>query len=128
MYKSPIEIIQGQMTTAFDGEILKSVQKVGINVDKTELLKALAYDRGQYDKGYKDGYRTCEIELSERLGVDVNYMVQQKRAEQTEPRAETMSCQECKWWFTDDGKDGYCQRQYHNEECKYEPITDCPWK
>jgi hypothetical protein len=25
-------------------------------VDKEELAKALAYDRGQYDKGYKDGY------------------------------------------------------------------------
>lgn len=27
-----------------------------VDVEKDELIKALAYDRGQYEKGYKDGY------------------------------------------------------------------------
>ena len=53
-YKSPIEIIQGEMRMYMDGEILKAVQNVGVNVDKDELLKALAYDRDQYNKGYHD--------------------------------------------------------------------------
>ena len=39
---------------ALDNEILKAVQNVGVNVDKEELLKALQYDRGQYQKGYDD--------------------------------------------------------------------------
>lgn len=35
-------------------QYLKLYKKVDINVDKEELLKALIYDRGQYDKGYED--------------------------------------------------------------------------
>lgn len=54
MYKSPIEIIYGQMETQIEGDILRAVQKYGINVDKDELLRALQYDRGQYKKGYAD--------------------------------------------------------------------------
>lgn len=57
MYESPIEIIQTQIQMQMDGEILKAVQGVGIDVNKEELIKALAYDREQYVKGYKDGYR-----------------------------------------------------------------------
>lgn len=54
MYKSPIDIIYGQMETKMEGDILRAVQKYGINVDKDELLRALQYDRGQYEKGYAD--------------------------------------------------------------------------
>lgn len=36
-------------------QTLQAIQKVGIKVDKDELVKALAYDRGQYEKGYADG-------------------------------------------------------------------------
>ena len=53
-YQSSIEMIQGEMGAYMDGEILKAVQNVGINVDKDELLKALAYDRDQYNKGFHD--------------------------------------------------------------------------
>lgn len=55
MYRSPIEIIYGQMETQMEGDILRAVQKYGINVDKEELLQALQYDRNQYEKGYADG-------------------------------------------------------------------------
>jgi hypothetical protein len=54
MYKSPIDIIYGQMETQIEGEIFHAVQKYGINVDKEELIRALEYDRGQYSKGYAD--------------------------------------------------------------------------
>lgn len=67
MYESPIEIIQTQMQMQMDGEILKAVQGVGINVDKEELIKALAYDREQYSKGYKDGAK----DFAERLRKEV---------------------------------------------------------
>lgn len=51
-----------------------------------------------------------------------------KTEPQTE-RAETMSCQECKWWFTDSLKHGgYCQSLLYNHECRYEPEVDCSWK
>jgi len=54
MYQSPIDVIMGQMNMTIENEICKAVQNVGVNVDKEELLKALQYDRGQYQKGYRD--------------------------------------------------------------------------
>ncbi len=53
-YQGPIEVIASDIQLSFDNEILRSVQKVGINVDKDELIRALAYDRNQYIKGYED--------------------------------------------------------------------------
>ena len=62
-YESPIKLITSQITSELvqgvDGEIFKAVQKVGVMVDRDELLRALAHDRGQYEKGYAD--RDAEI-------------------------------------------------------------------
>lgn len=58
-YKSPIDIIYGETLTSFEEGVYKAVQKCGINVNKEELIKALEYDRSQYDKGYLDGYNAC---------------------------------------------------------------------
>lgn len=62
MYKSPIEIINDfnnsvakAVMDETENQVYKAVYNVGVNVDKGELLKALAYDRDQYDKGYVDG-------------------------------------------------------------------------
>lgn len=58
MYKPTIEIVMEEvfqkMDEDFENAVFKAVRKVGINVDKEELLKALIYDRGQYYKGYED--------------------------------------------------------------------------
>ena len=54
MYKSPIEIIQSDIETKIENNVYEAVQKVGINVNKEELIKALSYDRYQYEKGYND--------------------------------------------------------------------------
>lgn len=70
MYESPVEIIQTQMQMQMDGEILKAVQGVGIDVNKEELLKALAYDREQYSKGYKDGAKEFAKLLKETDGYN----------------------------------------------------------
>lgn len=59
MYQSPIEIIQGQLMTEYENGVLKAVQKYDIHCNKEELIKALMYDRNQYEKGYKD--RDAEI-------------------------------------------------------------------
>lgn len=59
MYKSPIETIYGEFETQMVQEeekmVIKAVRKVGVNVDKDELISALRYDRNQYTKGYEDG-------------------------------------------------------------------------
>lgn len=62
MYKSPLEInytepIYNLVDDAIQNQVVKVVQSIGIDVDKAELLKALTYDRMQYDKGYIDGRR-----------------------------------------------------------------------
>lgn len=53
-YKSPIEVVVGQFESNIENEIYSAVQKVGIYVDKEELIRALKYDRDQYWKGYND--------------------------------------------------------------------------
>jgi len=59
LYLSPIEKIYGELQTQMVQEdermVLETVRKVGINVDKDALIKALQYDRNQYTKGYEDG-------------------------------------------------------------------------
>ena len=57
MYKSPIEIIYGDMQTKLESDVFNIIQNYGVDVDKDELIRALQYDRGQYDNGYRDGYR-----------------------------------------------------------------------
>lgn len=71
MYKSPIETIIGEMKMQQEGEICRVVQEVGVNVDKDELIKALQYDREQYDKGYSDGYKDAVKEFAEKLKTEI---------------------------------------------------------
>ena len=67
MYKSPIEIITGNIQTQIDDEIYRAVQNVGINVDKEELLKALEYDRGQYEEGFREGKKHTMRQIKDLL-------------------------------------------------------------
>ena len=67
MYKSPIEIITGQIKTNYDNAIYSAVQNVGINVDREELLKALEYDRGQYEEGFREGEKHTMRQIKDLL-------------------------------------------------------------
>lgn len=58
-YESPIQLMVQQIEMQKDEQMMKAIQKVGINVDKEELAKALTYDRNQYDKGYKQGWNNA---------------------------------------------------------------------
>ena len=66
MYKSPIDVIADQLRIQYEDGVLKAVQNYDINVDKEELLKALQYDREQYEKGFADGTRAI-ARILERL-------------------------------------------------------------
>lgn len=55
-YDSPIRMIVGEMETKMEADTMSVIQRYGIDVDKEELIKALNYDRQQYDVGFKDGY------------------------------------------------------------------------
>ena len=80
MYESPIDKIVGeiesQMIQEEENRILYHVkQSVGYNVDKDELIRALNYDRNQYEKGYKDGLNSDKwIPASERLPKEDEYV------------------------------------------------------
>lgn len=67
MYKSPIELlvddIQHQIVKQQDEDIYQAVLHYIPNVDKEELLRALRYDRDQYNKGHLDGYADAMAEL-----------------------------------------------------------------
>ena len=57
-WESPISITEEicrEMAEAYDAYIVEEVRKVIPHIDKEELVKALEYDRGQYEKGYADG-------------------------------------------------------------------------
>ncbi len=57
MYEPPItQQIAEHFTKEIDAQVYKAVLNVGIDVDKRELIRALNYDRKQYEKGYRDGY------------------------------------------------------------------------
>lgn len=66
-YESPIKLIQQELTTSMENDIFKAIQSYGITVDKDELIKALNYDRDQYDKGFKDGYSNNITKLKESI-------------------------------------------------------------
>lgn len=56
MYESPIEVLYGQIQTEIENDLLvKCSQAVEYNINKDELIKALKYDREQYERGYSDG-------------------------------------------------------------------------
>ena len=59
MYESPIELVYHEtfpkLIQQQEELIMRGCLDVGVYVDKEELIKALAYDRGQYEKGFRDG-------------------------------------------------------------------------
>lgn len=62
MWKSPIDIgiteISEKITNDLDRQVIQAVHQVGISVNKDELIKALEYDRDQYEKGFSDGVKS----------------------------------------------------------------------
>lgn len=75
-YKPPVELDYHEGTPEIksvwdnmrdsEGKILEQLEEhivaqcsaaVGVKIDREELIKALRYDRGQYEKGYADGKR-----------------------------------------------------------------------
>lgn len=68
MYDSPIRLAVSKMASQFNDDIYNAVVKTGIDVDKDELVRALNYDRNQYEKGYRDGLKASKwISVKERL-------------------------------------------------------------
>lgn len=62
MWESPISIMEiqepiiEQLNKEREEMVLHQIWKIGVDVNKEELIRAMQYDRNQYEKGYKDGY------------------------------------------------------------------------
>lgn len=71
MYVSPITVaiheIQRNYNSKVDTLILEEIHKYDVKVDKDELIKALKYDRNQYEKGYVDGKKETAREIFYKL-------------------------------------------------------------
>ena len=59
-YESPITVmierINGQIKYEAENAVYEEIRRIGVEVDKNELIKALRYDRWQYEEGYRRGY------------------------------------------------------------------------
>lgn len=57
-YEPPISIdyIMREQEKQLEKDVLKVIASYNITVNSDELVKALQYDRNQYEKGYKAGY------------------------------------------------------------------------
>ena len=74
-YKPPVELEYHEgMPEIKSVKILDQVEEhvvaqcsaaVGMKIDREELIKALRYDRGQYEKGYADG----RFDAADRMGA-----------------------------------------------------------
>lgn len=71
MYESPIKIIESAIDffskaiiKQKDDAIFAEIQSsFGVDLDREELIRALQYDRNQYNKGYADGKADAEAAL-----------------------------------------------------------------
>lgn len=77
MYESPVNIyetIPDMVEKEIDRNIIVEIKRqLGIDINKEELIKALQYDRNQYDKGYQDGLNANKwVPTSERLPDKLN--------------------------------------------------------
>lgn len=60
-YTSPIrQAVSETIKRMEDTLMIEVTQTVGYDIDRDELIKALQYDRAQYDKGFADGMRAAE--------------------------------------------------------------------
>ena len=88
MYKSPIEInmfpmeptyrtFQEEINGHLETRVTATIQeKYHIDCDKDELIKALQYDRQQYDKGYADAKKTYQITANTANGMTKKQLIE----------------------------------------------------
>lgn len=76
IFKQVEENYHKQMNDKLEERLMCEVNyQVGYTVDKNELIKALQYDREQYDKGYKDGLRETFIEELEKIKEEIQGLI-----------------------------------------------------
>ena len=54
-WESPIKMWTTEVELQYENEVLNAISRLHIEVNKEELVRALNYDRHQYEQGYRDG-------------------------------------------------------------------------
>lgn len=62
MFECGISVVFGQMTTQIENGIVTAVQRVGIDVDKERLEQVLFDARGNYERGFREGYEQAMLD------------------------------------------------------------------
>lgn len=83
-YESPVTLqirkIAEQIEEQRENEITATIsEQIGVNVDKNELKRALAYDRDQYRRGYEDGWRARSKDVPQWIPVTYRPMTAKER-------------------------------------------------
>lgn len=74
-YESVIRLYYQDLESKIENEILTAVKNVGVVVDKDELLRALKYDRNQYEEGFRKGKLVMENSIIECLNSIKNDII-----------------------------------------------------
>lgn len=76
-WESPIQTTLDQMRMAHEQSLevntIRIIQAYGITVDKDELIKALQYDRNQYDKGFVNGYNKGASDVAREIFEEIEH-------------------------------------------------------
>ena len=87
MYKSPIEMVSQiihdlnrEIVKIEEEVVLRAVCDVGISVNKDDLIRALQYDRNQYEAGVIDGLKLADEAIMRFFHSDMIMNEQVKNA------------------------------------------------
>ena len=72
-YEPPITVELRQIQRKLDNFILNEIRKYDVKVDKEELVKALKYDRNQYEKGYANGKKDAAEKILTTIYRRIRY-------------------------------------------------------
>lgn len=78
-YESPISLYIQQIAHKIEerreNEVVSAIsERVGVEIDKDELAKALTYDRNQYSEGFRAGYERALFDIRLQLGQAVGIL------------------------------------------------------
>ena len=112
MWESPIRIIEENLQTQIKDEVFSAIRRAGFDIDKDELIKALNYDRKQYEKGFRDGYAKAKSEIIRCKDCKYSHITY------------SGECKYCDQWVDEDGfsekwylpGDFYCAHAERREE------------
>lgn len=76
-YESPITLLEQvskELNESIEEQVYTTIQDIGVAIDKEELIKALNYDRNQYEEGYKKGYMKAKEELKKQIECIIEHL------------------------------------------------------